>query len=87
MNASAPERLLPPRFPFDWASDWGEDRYGPWVAFRFKGVRQGLRWCPPGRFLMGSPETEPEREDDEVQHPVTLTRGYWLADTACTQAL
>jgi hypothetical protein len=37
---------------------------------------------------MGSPEDEPERyEDDEVQHEVTLSRGFWLADTACTQAL
>ena len=49
---------------------------------------QRLRWIEPGRFLMGSPEDEPERFDDEgPQHWVTLTRGYWLADTACTQAL
>jgi sulfatase modifying factor 1 len=41
----------------------------------------------PGHFLMGSPPEEPEREDDEVQHEVTLSRGFWLADTACTQAL
>ncbi|MEF8732406.1 MAG: formylglycine-generating enzyme family protein [Candidatus Accumulibacter meliphilus] len=41
----------------------------------------------PGHFLMGSPPDEPEREDDEVQHEVTLSRGFWLADTACTQAL
>ena len=84
---SAPAGLLPPRFPFDWACDWSEDRFGPWVAFRFQGVRQCLRWVPPGRFSMGSPETEPERLDNERQHWVTLTRGLWLADTACTQAL
>jgi formylglycine-generating enzyme required for sulfatase activity len=35
---------------------------------------------------MGSPEAEAER-CDEVQHEVTLTQGFWLADTACTQAL
>ena len=49
---------------------------------------QRLRWIEPGTFLMGSPEDEPERFDDEgPQHLVTLTRGFWLADTACTQAL
>jgi formylglycine-generating enzyme required for sulfatase activity len=36
---------------------------------------------------MGSPQDELERNEDEVQHPVILTRGLWLADTACTQAL
>ena len=36
---------------------------------------------------MGSPETEAGRFDRETQHPVQLTRGYWLAETACTQAL
>ncbi len=36
---------------------------------------------------MGSPKTELGREDDEVQHQVTLTRGFWLADTTCSQAL
>jgi len=75
------------RFPFDWVCDWGEDDQGVWCAFTIEGVRQALRWCPPGRFLMGSPKGEPERYDDEAQHPVTLTRGFWLADTACTQGL
>ena len=36
---------------------------------------------------MGSPDTEKERRDDEHQHEVILTKGYWLADTACTQGL
>ena len=42
-------------------------------------------WCPPGTFLMGSPEGEEERGEDETQHEVTLTRGFWLAKTECTQ--
>jgi len=67
--------LLPPRFPFDWACDWGEDRYGPWVAFRAAGVRQALRWVPTGSF------------QGERAHRTILTRGLWRADTACTQAL
>ncbi|MBM4202365.1 MAG: formylglycine-generating enzyme family protein [Gammaproteobacteria bacterium] len=49
---------------------------------------QRLRWIEPGTFRMGSPEDEAERKDREgPRHRVTLTRGFWLADTACTQAL
>ena len=49
---------------------------------------QRLRWIEPGTFLMGSPEDEPERLDWEgPRHLVSLSHGYWLADTACTQAL
>jgi formylglycine-generating enzyme required for sulfatase activity len=43
-------------------------------------------WCPPGTFLMGSPPSELERDDDEQQHQVTLTRGFWLGVTPVTQA-
>lgn len=39
----------------------------------------------PGTFMMGSPETEPDRSADEVEHPVTLTRPFALAQTPCTQ--
>ncbi len=47
----------------------------------------GMRFrpAPPGKFLMGSPREEPERWDDESQHPVTLSRGFWIAETAVTQ--
>ena len=34
---------------------------------------------------MGSPESEAGRYTDERQHPVTLTRGFWLAATEVTQ--
>jgi formylglycine-generating enzyme required for sulfatase activity len=42
-------------------------------------------WCPPGEFLMGSPEDEEGRVDDETQHRVTLTKGFWMAKTETTQ--
>ena len=82
-----PRGPLPEVFPEPWACDRGEDLRGLWMAFRVEGVRQALRWIPPGEFLMGSPDTEPEREADERRHEVILTRGFWLAETACTQAL
>jgi len=77
----------PPDFPAAWASAWGEDLYGLWQAFVIGGVRQVMRWIPPGRFEMGSLKEALESFENEKQHPVTLTRGLWLAETACTQAL
>ncbi|MBN2526568.1 MAG: formylglycine-generating enzyme family protein [Deltaproteobacteria bacterium] len=64
-----------------------EDDFGAYRDFKIHGVTQRFRWIPPGEFLMGSPESESERYDNEVQHRVELTKGFWLADTACTQQL
>ncbi len=77
-------RGIPPA----WAREWGDDRYGPWCAFRVKAARQRLRWIPPGRFLMGSPPGEAGRLDQEgPQRMVWITEGFWLFDTPCTQEL
>lgn len=46
----------------------------------------GFEWIPPGTFVMGSPPNEPERDSDELQHTVTLSRGFWLSDHEVTQA-
>jgi formylglycine-generating enzyme required for sulfatase activity len=77
-----------------WASAIGRDRFGLWCEIAVEPTRGGesviqrLRWIPPGRFWMGSPEEEPGRwEDEGPRHPVTLTEGFWLFDTPCTQAL
>ena len=78
---------FPAPFPAAWADEWFEDEFGLGMFLGLGEVRQCFRWIAPGRFLMGSPETEPERLSYEIQHPVILTQGYWLADTACTQAL
>lgn len=43
-------------------------------------------WIPPGTFMMGSAKTEKERKDDEIQHRVTLTRGYYMGVYTVTQA-
>ena len=79
--------FFPAAFPESWASDWGEDEYGLWMGFTYKGVRHDFRWIEPGTFTMGSPKNEPERDDDETQCEVTLTEGFWLAETTVTQAL
>jgi formylglycine-generating enzyme required for sulfatase activity len=76
-----------------WARAMGRDRFGLWAEIAIEpssgpAVIQRLRWIPPGRFQMGSPEDEPGRWDAEgTRHLVTLGQGYWLFDTPCTQAL
>ncbi|MEW6080004.1 MAG: SUMF1/EgtB/PvdO family nonheme iron enzyme [Thermodesulfobacteriota bacterium] len=42
-------------------------------------------WIEPGGFQMGSPSKEQGRYGDEVQHPVILTRGFYLQTTEVTQ--
>ncbi|NQT11381.1 MAG: formylglycine-generating enzyme family protein [Planctomycetes bacterium] len=47
-----------------------------------------MRWIPPGRFLMGSPDDDEMALDREKpRHEVTLSHGYWLFDTPVTQEL
>ncbi len=51
------------------------------------GAMLEMVWIQPGRFLMGSPLTERERDDDEgPQHEVTITKGYYLGKYEVTQA-
>ncbi len=79
--------LSPPVFPYPWASDWGEDRYGLWMALTCQDVRHVFRWMMPGVFMMGSAIKEKGRYDREDQHQVTLSKGFWLAETTVTQVL
>jgi formylglycine-generating enzyme required for sulfatase activity len=78
----------------DWVRAFGRDDYGLWCEFQVprhdgKGVvTQRMRWIKPGKFMMGSPEHEEVRWDNESPaHLVTLTQGYWMADTQVTQEL
>jgi formylglycine-generating enzyme required for sulfatase activity len=40
---------------------------------------------PAGSFAMGSPTDEPGRNDDERQHPVTISNPFYLQTTEVTQ--
>ena len=58
----------------------------PWkVRDRATGIDMVL--VLPGEFLMGSPESEPGRREDEgPQHRVRLTKAFYLGATEVTQA-
>ena len=42
-------------------------------------------YISPGTFMMGSATGEKERDDDERQHRVTLTKGYYMQTTKVAQ--
>jgi formylglycine-generating enzyme required for sulfatase activity len=76
-----------------WATDWGWDQYGAWVEFSVEDKHGGpvircMRWIEAGTFLMGSSAEEPGRWDHGgPRHEVRIQEGFWLFETACTQAL
>ncbi len=37
-----------------------------------------LRYIPAGAFVMGSPTAEQKQYNDETEHPVTLSRGFYM---------
>ena len=67
---------------------------GERMEIEIEGVMTAFRWAPPGSFTRRwnkSTECEWEKEtewdDDEKDYKVTLTQGFWLAETETTQAL
>jgi len=58
----------------------------PVGPFWTNAIGMKFAWIPPGTFMMGSPESEAGRGEDETQHRVVLTRGFWLAVHPVTHA-
>lgn len=44
-----------------------------------------LVWIPAGTFMMGSPNSEKGRGDDEIHHKVTFPKGFYLGAFTVTQ--
>jgi formylglycine-generating enzyme required for sulfatase activity len=65
---------------------WHVDAVRRLADAQIRGAR--MRWIPPGRFWMGSPADAAGRSDNEGPlHAVTVAEGFWLFETACTEAL
>lgn len=70
-----------------WPPGPGKEEPKPQVCAPWEGPHgMRLRFIPGGTYTIGSPATEPGRDDDERQHPVRITRGFWLGETEVTQA-
>jgi formylglycine-generating enzyme required for sulfatase activity len=80
---------LPSGFPPPWASAFGVDRLSPFPFTKLElavNLTMRLRWVPPGRYFMGSPESEQGRGGDEgPPHRVKISQGFWLGEAPCTQ--
>ncbi len=51
-----------------------------------EGIALEMVWIPPGRFWMGSPPEEPEREESEGPEHLVQLKGFFLGRTPITQA-
>jgi formylglycine-generating enzyme len=63
----------------------GEEQIKPPAKEFTDGIGMKFVWIPPGHFLMGSPKQEEGREE-ETQHKVTFTKGFYLGVYTVTQA-
>jgi formylglycine-generating enzyme required for sulfatase activity len=74
------------------ASNVWSDPSGPTSAQRFyravsvpAPADTNLVFIQPGTFRMGSPSNEVLRSSDELQHIVTISRGFWMGKLLVTQ--
>lgn len=63
------------------------DPAGTRKLIKFEDCELAFCWCPPSKFLMGSPQSEQNRRNDENQVSVTLSKGFWIMETVVTQKL
>jgi formylglycine-generating enzyme required for sulfatase activity len=60
---------------------------GDLLVIEVNGIDVQFRWCPAGSFQMGSPSSEKGRDSDEDVVKVTHSKGFWMMETECWQAL
>lgn len=86
-DSAAPADTVASEISIPDSSDAAETNTQP-IAGELYISSSGLRWryIPKGSFQMGSPPAELGREVEEQQHPVELTRAYWISETEITQA-
>ena len=82
LTALAPKRIYVPTGKLGTGVKAGDIE-----ILRFNNIEVPFCWCPPGKFKMGSPQTEVGRGADEDQVDVELTRGFWMGQSAVTQEL
>ena len=77
------------------ADGWSSpDKAGARMEIEIEGVKTAFRWAPPGsfkrRWSKGTErfwEKQTDWDDDKIDYKITLTQGFWLAETETTQDL
>lgn len=57
---------------------------GDEAELKLHGVTYRFRWCPQGKFQMGSPMNEVGRKVDEKQMEAVIPHGFWILETEVT---
>ncbi len=61
------------------------DAIQPGVSLQNRTDKQLYVWIPPGKFKMGCASKDLKCDQDEKPpHPVTITKGFWMAQTEVT---
>jgi len=55
------------------------------VESNTKSLDMTFKEIPAGTFMMGSPESEADRKDNETQHHVTISKPFYMQTTEVTQ--
>jgi len=55
-------------------------------TLRIAGAELVFRWIPPGEHVIGSTESDPCRDADEIPWVARFGSGFWLTETEVTQA-
>ena len=63
----------------------GQDRYGLYGELEIKDQTIRMRWIPPGAYQMGDHQAKETENEEKLKE--TDVKGFWLAETTCTQAL
>ncbi|MBO7391008.1 MAG: hypothetical protein J6U77_00740, partial [Verrucomicrobia bacterium] len=75
-SASSPYQVTTGDKKLFFCVKWGETGENVIVPLA-ENVDMEMVWIEPGSFMMGSPEDELGREDREIQHQVTISKGFW----------
>jgi formylglycine-generating enzyme required for sulfatase activity/tRNA A-37 threonylcarbamoyl transferase component Bud32 len=71
-----------------WAAAYDRDNYGLYADLVIKrgdkDIKQRFRYCPASTFTIGSKGDEKDRDKDEAQVQMTLSKSFWIADTECS---
>lgn len=77
------EAGIGPQSPFP-VTDEIREGQAPGEGFT-NSIGMTFRWCPPGRFTMGSKNHDTPETRDRKPVEVTLTQGFWMGEHEVTQ--